>query len=268
MIYLNGEEVRRGQFPDGTLAMKTPDDWYANEYIIRWWYEGDDELFALICLRRHLADRDPLAHCCLIMDYLPHARLDRVEDSDTVFTLKYFCEIINSLDFMNVYVLDPHSNVSVALLNRVEVKSPERYIGRAIDTSMAQAIFFPDEGSRKRYGTICTDWNLPCATGMKEREWTTGKILGLTLLNAECVKDKDVLIVDDICSRGGTFLHSAKALKAAGAKSVSLYVTHCEETVLNGEMIRSGLIDAIYTTNSLAETTWDIHNSPIPIYIM
>jgi ribose-phosphate pyrophosphokinase len=87
---------------------------------------------------------------------------------------------------------------------------------------------------------------------MKKRDWQTGKILGLDVINAENIVGKDVLIVDDICSRGGTFYHSAKALKAAGAKSVSLYVTHLEETVTLGEMAASdGLVDHIYTTESI-----------------
>ena len=74
----------------------------------------------------------------------------------------------------------------------------------------------------------------------------------LWAINPENIAGKKVLIVDDICSRGGTFYHSAKALKAAGAKSVSLYVTHCEETITLGEMAASdGLVDHVYTTRSI-----------------
>ena len=68
---------------------------------------------------------------------------------------------------------------------------------------------------------------------------------------ADKVAGKDILIVDDICSKGGTFFYTAKALKDAGANRIFLYVTHCENTVLDGEMIKSGLIDKIYTTNSI-----------------
>jgi ribose-phosphate pyrophosphokinase len=60
-----------------------------------------------------------------------------------------------------------------------------------------------------------------------------------------------VLIVDDICSRGGTFVHTAKALKDAGAANVYLYITHCERTIFNGEIFSSGLIEKVFTTNSI-----------------
>jgi ribose-phosphate pyrophosphokinase len=110
-------------------------------------------------------------------------------------------------------------------------------------------MFYPDEGAMKRYSS---ESELPYAFGMKKRDWKTGKIEGLDIINIDNIVGKDVLIVDDICSRGGTFYHSAKALKAAGAKSVSLYVTHCEETITLGEMAASdGLVDHVYTTRSI-----------------
>ena len=87
---------------------------------------------------------------------------------------------------------------------------------------------------------------------MKQRDWRTGKIQGLTLLGeTEKVKGKNVLIIDDICSRGGTFYHSAKLLKDNLVKDVFLYVSHCENTVLEGDLPDSGLIKKIYTTDSI-----------------
>jgi ribose-phosphate pyrophosphokinase len=100
----------------------------------------------------------------------------------------------------------------------------------------------------KRYSG---EFDIPYAFGMKKRDWKTGNILGLDLVNPENIEGKNVLIVDDICSRGGTFYHSAKALKAAGAKSVSLYITHCEKSIAHGDLPASQLIDHVYTTHSI-----------------
>jgi ribose-phosphate pyrophosphokinase len=183
------------------------------------------------------------------MPYIPHARMDRIKADEDVFTLKYFAEVINSLHFSIVWVRDAHSNVSLALIDNVCDAGVKAYIRKAIELSGANAMFYPDEGAMKRYSDQS---ELPYAFGMKKRDWQTGKILGLDVINTENIVDKDVLIVDDICSRGGTFYHSAKALKAAGAKSVSLYITHCEETITLGEMAASdGLVDHVYTTRSI-----------------
>ena len=218
--------------------------------LVEWLYENDSELFSLICVKKQIDRYFNRRSTVLEMPYIPHARMDRVKSNEDVFTLKYFCEVINSLKFDVVLVRDAHSNVSLALLDNVIDGGVIRYAWEAINLSGAEALFFPDEGAMKRYADLFKD--MPYAFGMKKRDWKTGQIQGLDLVNPENIVDKKVLIVDDICSRGGTFFHAAKALKAAGAKSVSLYVTHLESTVLLGEMASTdGLVDHIYTTKSI-----------------
>lgn len=253
MIKVGNVEIKQGQFPDGTLLMKF--DPNGDEFdtrgniLVEWYYENDAELFSLICVKRHLDRMYSYSDVILCMPYIPHARMDRVKSDADVFTLKYFCEVINSLNFKVVHVRDAHSNVSLALLNNVVDHSVEPFVRKAAFMSGADALFFPDEGAMKRYSD---NTEMPYAFGMKKRDWATGKILGLEIVHPENIKDKNILIVDDICSRGGTFFHAAKALKAAGAKSVSLYVTHLERTVILGEMASTdGLVDHIYTTKSI-----------------
>lgn len=241
-------EVKQDHFPDNTLHVSFPDE-YINA--IEWKYENDAELFTLICARRHYAECDMR----LILPYIPHARMDRVKSNEDVFTLKYFCEVINSLCFKTVYVRDAHSNVSLALLNNVIDEGVENYIYKAIIASKADALFFPDEGAMKRYSDKSEK---PYAFGMKKRDWETGKILGLDIINAENIKDKNVLIIDDICSRGGTFYHAAKALKEAGAANVYLYVTHAENTMIKGDMYNDpDLIKKIYTVETIFDSNLD-----------
>ena len=179
--------------------------------------------------------------------------MDRVVNLEDVFTLKYFCEVINSLDFQKVKVLDVHSNVSLALLDRVINKFPKTDIGMVLSDMKSNkkniALFFPDEGAMKRYAEHFSQYDF--AFGMKKRDWRSGKILGLDILQKENIVGKDVLIIDDICSKGGTFYHSAKALLEAGAASVSLYITHCENSILQGELFTCGMIDKFYTTRSI-----------------
>ena len=254
MIKVGNVEVKQGQFPDGTLLMKFDPNAVefdiCNNILVEWYYESDAELFSLICVKRHLDRIYPHSDVILKMPYIPHARMDRVKSDTDVFTLKYFCEVINSLDFKAIYVRDAHSNVSMALLDNVVDEGIIDYVRDAINQSGAEALFFPDEGAMKRYSDLFKD--MPYAFGMKKRDWKTGQIQGLDLVNQENIIGKKVLIVDDICSRGGTFYHSAKALKAAGAKSVSLYVTHLEKTVILGEMASTdNLVDHIYTTKSI-----------------
>lgn len=234
--------VDKNQFPDGSLMLKMDENFHVRD--LEWHYESDAELFTVICLaKKYYLDS-------LLLPYVPHARMDRTKNESDVFTLKYFADVINSLGFSEIKVLDPHSNVTTALLNNVVVQSPELYIKRAICKIDSDQVlmFYPDEGSVKRYSDM---FKRPYAFGIKKRDWNTGEILGLDVIGAESVSGKDILIVDDICSRGGTFLHSAKKLKELGANKIYLYVTHCENTILEGDLLTSGLIEKVFTTDSI-----------------
>lgn len=255
MIYLN--TVREAiplepkTFPDGSLHLEIP---FCFPKSISWFYENDAELFTLICARRHFADTS----LDLYLPYIPHARNDRVKNPEDVFTLKYFCEVINSLNFTQVYVRDAHSNVALALLNNVinQTLDIRNNVFKIIDKISEDFIlFYPDEGAMKRYSSLL---KLPYTFGIKNREWETGKIKNLILMNEEMVKDKNILIIDDICSYGGTFQFAAEALKKAGARDIYLYISHAEKNMINGAMYNGDLIKKIYTTNSIFKKEYDI----------
>lgn len=266
MIQLNEHIIGNDRFPDGTLLMKLPfSPKPSNE--IRWHYENDAELFKLICLVKTMREMYKGVRIDLFMPYLPNARQDRVKNPEDVFTLKYFCEIINSLEFDTVFVTDVHSNVGLALLDRVREIKPWGYIHNALtkitfmETGdvMHEAreecyknllLFYPDEGAMKRYSG---EMGMPYIFGVKDRDWKTGQIKRLNLAgDVSMIEGKNILIIDDICSKGGTFYYAAKELKEAGAANIYLYVTHCENTIYEGELLKEdSLIKHIFTTNSL-----------------
>jgi ribose-phosphate pyrophosphokinase len=220
------------------------------------------ELFDLICLVKKLRGISRNQVIYLHLPYIPNARMDRVKHDSDVFTLKYFAEVINDLNFDKVYVGDPHSNVSMALINNVEeegyilndgIRMACYEINKKYNVNEDELLFFyPDEGSVKRYADLMKK---EYAYGIKNRDWETGQIKSLDIVGSELVKDRYVLIVDDICSKGGTFYFAGSKLKELGAKKVFLYVTHCETTVLQGEMICTDYVDEIYTTNTICDVS-------------
>jgi len=258
MIKLNGKTVALGSFPDGTMLIKQPIP-QAEEVTVSWFYENDRETLALIYLANHIKAQG-VEKIHLYMPYIPNARQDRVKTDEDVFTLKYFAGIINSLGFRTVTVLDPHSTVSEALIDRVVIEKPQKLIEAAIAKitdleGEAPSMFYPDEGAGKRYSGMIP---LPYAFGIKKRDWKTGKILGLDVAgDVDNVAGKNILIVDDICSRGGTFYFSAKKLKELGAKNIYLHITHCENSIFDGELLTSGLVKKVFTTNSILTKTDD-----------
>jgi ribose-phosphate pyrophosphokinase len=261
MIKIDGQEIDIGRFPDGTALIKySPLPHQKVGYAkLSWYYENDSEFLSLMYLVKHLRSNG-VNDIYLYMPYIPNARQDRVKSPEDVFTLKYFAELLNSLNLTRIEVLDPHSTVSEALINNLMVISPRPYIEHVIDKIMPNlrkihepncglTMFYPDEGAMKRYSGMS---DLPYAFGIKKRNWATGQIEGLEVAGAiDQIAGRDILIVDDICSRGGTFLHSAKKLKELGANDIYLFVSHCENTILDGDLLKDDLIKKVFTTHSL-----------------
>ena len=253
MLKLNDRIIVSGHFPDGTLLIKenVPKDFSGERSAtICWHFESNEELVALIYITKHLKSHG-IEKIHLDMPYIPNARQDRVKSDEDVFTLKYFSEVINWLGFASVTVLDPHSTVSEALFDHIKVVTPKDNIAKVISEIGEQQLmmFYPDEGAMKRYSALS---DRPFAFGIKKRDWATGQIKGLDVSGTtELIPGSRVLIIDDICSKGGTFYHSAKKLKELGAAEVYLYISHCENSILQGEVLTSGLIERVFTTDSI-----------------
>lgn len=153
------------------------------------------------------------------------------------------------MNFDHIFVLNPHSDVSTALLNRVIVEPTKAvdFVNSLSDDNFI--IMYPDAGAAKKFSSLIQENYI---TANKIRDWKTGKIKDYHIVtNGIEVKDKSIVIVDDICSYGGTFYYAAKALKELGAGNIYLHVDHCENSVLEGDMIKSGLIKEIWTTDSI-----------------
>ena len=264
MIRVSGEIVKINKFPDGTPRINLDvENIKEDEYdgrpciLIDWFYKNNDEMFYLMLIKKHLERHLTNVDYYLFMPYIPNARMDRVKNDDEVFTLKYFCDFINSLNFSRVYVLDAHSDVSTALLNNCKNDNPRDYIKDAIrQISDDIVLYFPDAGAAKRYSDLFPE--IMYCYGEKKRDWKSGKILGLDIRsNGIDLNGKTVLMIDDIIAYGGSLFYSANALKEAGVDKIYAYATHTENSILDrekGTLIKSlenNTVERLFTTNSL-----------------
>ena len=247
MILISGNEIKQDSFSAGELKLTLTPIKEDIPVLIKWKYESDRELFTIACIRDFYKNNN----CTLVVDYFPHARQDRVKNPEDVFTLKVFCKMLNDMNFDKVICLDVHSNVTPALVNNLHVNSPKAHIENVLTTIGTEnlTLFFPDEGAMKRYGEMFKD--IPQAFGIKKRNWETQKIEDYMVVGMENIIGKRVLIIDDICSYGNTFVKAAESLKKIGAKEIYLYVSHCEDAISKGNVFTSGYFEGIFTTNSL-----------------
>lgn len=169
----------------------------------------------------------------LQFNYLPYARYDRAMKENDSFSLKAFTDIINSMNFNRVLLIDPHSNVGQILLKNSDV-----IIDQLIALQLSNVItcnnsydyiVSPDFGAIKKATSISEYYNIPLLISLKKRDVSTGYTVFDKLLIDDSVDltDKKLLIVDDIADYGNTFINLAKGIKDLyNIKSIDLFVTH------------------------------------------
>ena len=289
MIEVNGKIIKTGVFPNKETYADLDNNIVSSidrsdEVNVLMKFQDNNDLMNLRFIKDYIDGAiGNTVKINLVMPYIPYSRMDRKEN-DRIFTLKSVADFINGMNFNSVEVWEPHSDVSVALLNRVRVVNKSRMI--ALNSIMEELgltgsawlcdtvhgvgdefclnglfrkadeagiwLIYPDAGAEKRYTKQIKYPNyLSCS---KERDFDTGRIKRLNLNIPEGINKetfKTAIIVDDLCSKGGTFLKTAEELRKAGFSRVVLVVTHCEDIAFEYELFKCGLIDKVVTTDSI-----------------
>jgi len=252
-------------FPVGELQV-TIEDSTPVRVSAQFVFEKNEDIIELMlwvdAVKRHGHTLDRLQ-----MNYVPFSRQDRCNNVGEAFSLKVFCDLINSLGFGSVLIQDPHSDVTPALLNNCIVTPQWQLLEPLVRQGTGTAHFYlvaPDAGALKKTHKLAQLLNTPRFRGVietsKQRDTKTGAITGTVvhasgLISTYTVGDKDVpmvyVMVDDICDGGRTFTELAKELRAMGACVVHLYVSHGFFT--KGKQVFDGIIDNVYAVNDYSQ---------------
>lgn len=239
------------KFSDGTIQLKVDEELLHNLLLnidsvsnieVEAFIKCSDGILALAQIKafldNYLLNNRREKKFSLLLPYVPYARYDRAMFKNDVFSLKVFTTILNSLNFNEVIICDPHSSMASSLINNVSLLSSTTsdfytqsflidtlFKYKRISASKYNCIISPDMGAAKKSidcaAVLGIDEVIKCD---KTRNVKTGEILETVIYGD--VTNKHVLIVDDIADGGYTFIQLAKLLKEKGALTVDLYVTH------------------------------------------
>ena len=248
-------------FPDGTSQVwKLPEEIISSLNIkITWNFENERELIDLVSLKELIN-----GHIHLHIPYLPYARQDKCrtgewrqnlssnEKNNVTFNLKVFAEILNLCQFDLVTAVDVHNeNETLKFIQNFKNIPMTEIINKLADEY--DVVLFPDDGAAARYSSrIGNSKQFTCT---KERDQATGQILSHKCPQLAYPMVGSVLIVDDICDGGATFISIGKMLKKQKVNfKVGLYVTHGIFSKGKQVLLDAG-IQNIYCTNSLLKNT-------------
>lgn len=209
----------------------------------------------------------------LFLPYLPYARADRRFVDGDCCGMDVFMRALASAPIRSVHTIDVHSQVAVEhwpqfLVNYLPTQEIADVILKELNTGPGLYVLFPDEGAHQRYalplgnliknwtisGRIRPDQSVVFYSGSKKRDLKTGQFLGFEVPDA--CGDFPILIVDDLCDAGGTFIHIGRELREKQPeRRISLYVTHGIFSQGTNVLRTWGCIDGtIYTTDTWRQT--------------
>ena len=237
------------RFPDGEVQISLEGLDVKERYEVSCRVSSAEDLFLLSqvadILRRHELEFS------LRIYYLMGMRMDRVISFARPFTLKVVAGIIDDLGASEVMVYSPHSAATGRMFKKTNFRS-EMLSGISLSGLFAKdnyTVIFPDEGAYRRYNIF----NMVSIRCEKVRDLETGQITSMKLLEPERLhKANKVIVIDDLCDGGRTFIEVEKLARGANpAIEISLYVDHA----VNRKGIEAVSIayDKVYITDSYAD---------------
>lgn len=181
----------------------------------------------LLCMAVDALRRCDVQDIELFIPYFPGARQDRVMVPGEPLSVKVYADLINGLGLRRIYIFDPHSDVTPALLqlctvipNHQFIREVLQHIGRPV------ALVAPDGGAFKKVFALSAALQIQeVVTCGKSRDVATGQLTRFQVF-ADNLNGQDYLIVDDICDGGSTFIGLAEALRRHNAGRLFLAVSH------------------------------------------
>ena len=173
-----------------------------------------DELFILMQVGDILNRME--VEWALVITYLMGMRMDRVMSFNEAFSLKIVAKTINDMHPDAVFIVEPHSDRTLKLINN-STPLMNRFAEAAMtDPEHNYMIVFPDAGAKLRYGEALEN-KVPMMTCHKKRDPATGKLSGFGIDNPEVLNEypecNAFFVIDDLCDGGGTFCGIADQLK-------------------------------------------------------
>lgn len=166
---------------------------------------------------------------------------------------KLICNFLNKMNAV-FEIYHPHNPELVeGLINNATIIDNSKFLNHVINHIGEDVILMStDAGSYKPLMKIADKigWKGEVVSASKSRKVDEdGKTVLTQILPDIDFTDKTVLIVDDICVYGGTFIGLAELLRKKNCRKIYLAVSHLTTTKQKEELWN--LFDGVFTTNSL-----------------
>jgi ribose-phosphate pyrophosphokinase len=231
--------IHVGRFSDGEIQIEILENVRGRDiFILQSTCAPVNDSLMELCLMADAFRRASANNIIAVMPYFGYSRQDRrVRSSRVPISAKVVADMLASVGISRVITVDLHADqIQGFFYMPVDniYSSRELMEGDALTKSDKLTIISPDVGGVVRARAIAKQLNDTELAIIDKRRPGPNQTQVLNVIGD--VSGRRCVIVDDLVDTAGTLCTAAKALKAAGAESVSAYCTH---PVLSGNAVEN-----------------------------
>ena len=240
------------EFPDGEIQVKFDEDVRGRDvFLIQSTCAPVNEnlmelLIFIDCARRASAER-----ITAVIPYFGYARQDRKDEGRVPITAKLVANIITTAGANRVLTMDLHAAqiqgfFDIPVDNMLSEPVLSRYWSQHDLSDLV--LVSPDVGNAKCAGVYADQLGGELAIIDKRR--VSGEKIEMSRIIGD-VKDKTVLMMDDMISTAGTVCNAAELCRRQGAKRIFIGATHAVLCDPAAERLSSAPVDEIVVTDTV-----------------
>ncbi len=246
--------VSVAHFPDGEVRVQLGGSVAGKQvFILQSIAKAPNELLIETLLLVDALRRGAAAHIVLVSPYLAYSRQSVQEDGGASVAARLFADFLKLAGVNGLITMDLHAELVKSFYDfPVEHLSARELFIEALEKEQARTsdivVVGPDLGSAKLVAKYAHELSSSLAL-IEKRRIDARQVAMLSLMGE--VKDKIVLLADDVCSTAGTLTSAANVCQGKGAKRIIAVVSHglfVEEAI---ERITNSPIERLYVSDSV-----------------
>ena len=239
------------KFSDGEFAVSYEQSIRGRDvFLVQSTFPTSDNLMELL-LMIDAAKRASAKSINAVVPYFGWARQDRKDRPRVSIGAKLVADLLSVAGIDRLITMDLHAdqiqgffNVPVDHLYASSVLLPYLQSLKMEDMVIAS----PDIGGSKRANTYAKYLGVPLVLCNKTRA-RANVVSSMQIIGD--VKDKNVIIIDDMVDTAGTITMAADIMKQAGAKTVRAIASHCVMSGPASERVENSTLEEIIFTDSI-----------------
>ncbi|MBT3329136.1 MAG: ribose-phosphate pyrophosphokinase [Nitrosopumilus sp.] len=200
-----------------------------------------------------------------VIPYMGYARQDREFLPGEIVTMKVLGKLFKGAGASKIIVVDIHSLIgfkhfSIKTKNVTAIPDLVKYFKKL--SLKNPLVISPDQGGKERAKEFAKEFNSNYIALDKKRDKKTGKIK-ITTKNTDEVENRDLILVDDMISTGGSIIKATQFLKKQKCKKIYVACTHALLMNDAEKKIKKAGVTSIISTNTIPGKTSKVDISKI-----